>query len=153
MPDTVPEPDDEAQIRALIERRANALRTKNATETLSTQTEDFAQYPLTSVLEHTAAKPMAKEDFEAVFAGIDGPVSYETLAVDVKAGDRVAVSNSLARINADLVGGAQLDMWFRKTLVFEKTNGTWLISLEHESVPLSSDGTGRAATELQPDSA
>lgn len=143
-----PMSDDEVAVRALIERRADALRNKSAAETIATQTADYVQYPLTGALGHAGTTAMTEADFDAIFAGFDGPISYETRDVHVTVGDRVAVSRSLAKISASLSAGADLSMWFRKTLVFEKVDGVWLINHEHESVPISADGSGLAATSL-----
>lgn len=148
MPDTTFLSDDEVAVRALIERRADALRNKSAAETMATQTADYVQYPLTAALEYAGAKAMTEADFEAIFAGFEGPISYETREVHVTMGDRVAVSRSLAKISASLSTGDAMSMWFRKTLIFEKVDGVWLINHEHESVPISADGSGLAATSL-----
>lgn len=142
--------EDEIAVRAMVERRANALRTKSAAETMATQTADYVQYPLVGVLEYAGETSMTEADFDAVFAGMDGPVSYETHDLHVTMADRVAVTRSLARISATMVSGDVMSMWFRKTLVFEKVDGTWLISHEHESVPMAGDGTGAADTGLTP---
>lgn len=145
---TAPISDDEVAVRTVIERRANALRNKSAAETMATQTSDYVQYPLTAALTYAGTTAMTEADFEVVFAGFDGPVSYETRDVHVTMGDRVAVSRSLAKITASLHTGEVMSMWFRKTLIFEKVDGVWLINHEHESVPISADGSGLAATSL-----
>lgn len=142
--------DDEVQVRALIERRANGLRTRNTGETLATQTADYVQYPLTGALQYGGDTAMTAADFDAVFATFAGPIDYEMHDLVVTMGDPVAVSRSLSRISATTTSGDTIAMWFRKTLVFTKVDGRWLISHEHESVPISADGSGAAATHLVP---
>jgi PhnB protein len=150
MPQQAEMTDDEVQVRRLIERRADALRTKSATETLATQAANYVQYPLNGVLQYAGESAMTKDDFDAVFTAFEGPIGYEMKDLHVTVGDRVAVSNSLSRISAQVAGGPAMSMWFRKTLVFEKNNGSWEIVLEHESVPMTADGSGRAAVDLTP---
>lgn len=142
--------DDETEVRALIERRADALRTRNSGETLATQTADHVQFPLTAALQHAGPTAMTKAGLDAVFATFAGPIEYEMRDLEVTMGDPVAVSRSLSRISATTTSGDTIAMWFRKTLVFTKVDGRWLISHEHESVPIDADGSGAAATALTP---
>ncbi len=117
---------------------------------MATQSPEYVQYPLNGVLEYAGPTLMTEADFDAVFAGFDGPISYESRDLHLTVGDRVAVSRSLSHISATMTTGDKFVMWFRKTLVFVKTDGVWEITHEHESVPMAADGVGAAATDLEP---
>lgn len=43
--------------------------------------------------------------------------------------------------------GDQTDIWVRKTLCFRKIDNEWKIIHEHQSVPLSMDGSNKAAVD------
>jgi len=44
----------------------------------------------------------------------------------------------------------QFSFWFRSTLGLRRLDGEWRIVHEHTSTPFHMDGSGRAATDLQP---
>jgi PhnB protein len=65
---------DEAQIRAVIEEWADALRNKEPTRTLSHYALDLVHFSLAPPLLSTASNP---EGLNAWFATWQGPIGYE----------------------------------------------------------------------------
>ncbi|MDV6259820.1 nuclear transport factor 2 family protein [Rhodococcoides yunnanense] len=134
-------------ISDLVATRADALRSKSPTGTLSTQAPDFVQYGLGGPLQLAGDTAMDVAYLEQAFGGFEGPVDYEVVDQHELIGEDVAVTYSLARIGYT-VAGKRTDMWFRKTLAMAKIDGAWAIVHEHESVPMTPEGT--AATDLRP---
>jgi PhnB protein len=66
-------------------------------------------------------------------------------------GGDIAFCHSLNRMRGTKTDGGQQDVWFRATLGLRKTGAGWQITHEHNSTPFYMDGSGRAATDLQPE--
>jgi ketosteroid isomerase-like protein len=137
---------DEAQIRAVIDAWAEAIRSKNASGVVRHQTPDFVQFSLAPPLQSTA--PDAK-GLEAWFATWRGPLRYEFHDLSITTGSDAAFSHSLNRLSGTKTDGEKSDIWFRHTFGFRKISGTWKIVHEHESVPFYMDGSYKAAVDLK----
>jgi PhnB protein len=138
---------DEAQIRAVIEEWADALRNKEPTRTLSHYAPNLVHFSLAPPLLSTASNP---EGLNAWFATWQGPIGYEIRNLSILVGDDVAFSHSLNRMHGTKTDGAKGDLWFRHTFGFQRIKGEWKIAHEHESVPFYIDGSFKAAIELKP---
>src|SRR4030095_1458907 len=138
---------DEAQIRAVIEEWADALRNKEPTPTLSHYPPNRVHFSLAPPLLSTASNP---EGLNAWFATWQGPIGYEIRNLSILVGDDVAFSHSLNRMHGTKTDGAKGDLWFRHTFGFQRIKGEWKIAHEHESVPFYIDGSFKAAIELKP---
>jgi PhnB protein len=135
---------DEAQIRAVIEEWADALRNKEPTRTLSHYAPNLVHFSLAPPLLSTASNP------NAWFATWQGPIGYEIRNLSILVGDDVAFSHSLNRMHGTKTDGAKGDLWFRHTFGFQRIKGEWKIAHEHESVPFYMDGSFKAAIDLKP---
>jgi PhnB protein len=139
--------NDEAAIRAVIEARAEALRTKNAERVVAHHAPDFVLFSL--------APPLISEDatvagLNAWFATWEGPLGYVLEDLHIAAGGEVAYGTGLAHLTGTSTGGEKTDLWFRVTLGLCKTGDAWKIAHEHESVPFCMDGSYKAAVDLKP---
>lgn len=141
---------DEAKIGSTIDDWARAIREKDADRLMSHHTADFVQFSLAPPLQYAAENARDKKNLKEWFATWKGPLSYEIHDLRIKAGENVAFSYSLNRMNGTTTEGAISDLWFRVTLCFEKIDGEWKIAHEHDSVPFYMDGTARAAIDLEP---
>lgn len=142
--------DSEAEIRALIEERAAALRRKDAKGFVARQSADYALYSLYSMGSPLAADQASVEDVDGWFAGWDGPIGYEVRVLDIAADGDVAFCHGLARLTGTKTDGERADVWFRITLGLRRAADGWTIVHEHESVPFYMDGSLRAAVDLKP---
>lgn len=139
--------NDEAQIRALIEDWASALRVKNADGVVSHYAEGFVQFSLAPPLISTAADA---KGLKAWFSTWQGPIGYEIRHLSITVGDGAAFSHSLNRLSGTTTDGEKAALWFRHTLGFRKIDDKWKIAHEHESVPFYMDGSYKAAVDLKP---
>lgn len=138
---------DEAQIRALIEEWADALRNKNASGVLAHYAPNLVHFSLAPPLLSTLSNA---EGLNAWFATWQGPIGYEIRNLDILVGDDVAFSHSLNRMHGTKTDGVKGDLWFRHTFGFQRIKGAWKIAHEHESVPFYMDGSFKAAIDLKP---
>jgi PhnB protein len=137
----------ETNVRAVIDEWADALRAKDADRVVALQSDNFRQFSLAAPLQHDGSD---RDALAAWFSGWDGPIGYELHDQRVVAGDSVAVSHSLNRMQATAANGSRSDFWFRQTICLERSGHDWKITHEHESVPFAMDGSGRAELGLQP---
>ena len=143
-------PDDEKQIRELVEARAAALRAKDPRGMTAPYAEQAVVFDLAPPLRQSrdARDPGPVERWLSTFAG---PLDYEIRDLDVSVGGDVAFCTSLNRLHATPAGGSEsFDLWHRVTLGLQKIGGARHIVHEHESVPFEMDGSGRASLSWKP---
>ena len=138
----------EAEIRALMEEQARAVRAGDVEGSVSNYAPDVLLFdvvrPLQSVGSDAARKRLAEW-----FASIQGPIGYELRDLSISAGDDVAFGHSLNRVSATTTDGRKLDMWWRATICYRRIDGAWMVTHEHASVPFDI-ASGRASLDLEP---
>jgi uncharacterized protein (TIGR02246 family) len=142
-------PNDEAQIRTLIEGWAKAISAKDVNAVMSHCAADIVTFDLAPPLQTTGADALEKS-LEAWFPTFRGPVGYEIRELCITTGEDVAFCCSLNRISGARSDGTETDVWVRATVGLRKIDGKWLIVHAHESVPFYMDGSYRAAVDLEP---
>jgi PhnB protein len=141
---------DAAAIRALIDKRAEALRAKDAEGVVSGQAPEIVSFTLAPPLRQMADKPRAREGLKAWFATWSGPLGYEMRDPSITVGGDVAFCLGLVRISGTKTNGKKEDVWARQTLCLERLGGAWKVVHEHTSVPFYMDGSVKAAVDLKP---
>jgi uncharacterized protein (TIGR02246 family) len=142
-------PDNEAQIRALIDGWAKAIGAKDIDAVVSHYAADIVTFDLAPPLQTTGADAL-KKSLEAWFPTFRGPVGYEIRDLCITTGDDVAFCRSLNRISGERTDGEETNVWVRATVGLRVIDGKWLIVHAHESVPFYMDGSYRAAVDLKP---
>jgi PhnB protein len=137
----------EAEIRALVDDLAEAIRAKDVGGVMSHCAPDIVTFDLAPPLISATANATG---LEAWFATWRGPLGYEVRDLKVTAGDDVAFCHSLNRLFGTSTDGEKADIWFRQTLCLHKIESKWRIAHQHESVPFYMDGSYRAAVDLEP---
>ena len=136
----------EAQIRALIDDWANALRAKDASAVMAHYAADRVIFDLAPPLISAADA----EGLRAWFATWSAPLGYEIRDLNITVGNDVAFGHGLARMSGTKIDGGEADLWLRQTFCFRKVGDEWKIAHQHESVPFYMDGSFRAAVDLRP---
>jgi PhnB protein len=136
----------EAEVQAVIEDWADAIRTKDAARVVAHGTADFVQFSLAPPL----ITDTNVEGLTQWFATWRGAIDYSLHDLRITAGDDVAFAHSLNRMRGTHTSGEATDLWFRHTLCLRKVGGDWKIAHEHESVPFYMDGSMKAALDLKP---
>jgi uncharacterized protein (TIGR02246 family) len=125
-----PGTDAKAEIKALIESWAAAVRRKDMDGILAHHTEDFVMFdvPPPFVLRGLEAY---RESWPQFFAASPTPPAFDIRELTIEADGNVAFAVALMRCGT-LQGG---DLDFRLTIGLRKTAGRWMFVHEHHSVP------------------
>jgi uncharacterized protein (TIGR02246 family) len=138
----------EAEIRALIEEQAEAIRAKDVDGSVSSYAPDVLLFDVVNPLRSTGSEA-ARGRLAEWFSSFRGPIGYEVRDLAIAAGDDVAFCHGLKRVSATTMAGQRLDMWWRATICFRKVDGAWQVTHEHASVPFDA-ASGRASLDLEP---
>ncbi len=139
---------DEADIRQLIDKLVEAVRTMDLEGVKSIYAPDVVSFDIVPPLQHVGAEAKWK-NWADVFTAYQRPLGYQARDLTIVVGDDVAFGYSLNRISGTLKNGNSTDYWVRWTACFRKVDGRWLIAHDHVSVPLDLD-SGRALLNLNP---
>ena len=139
---------DEAEIRALIDARAEAVRAKDVDGAMSSVATDLLAFDVVNPLRYSGADA-ARERLEDWFGSFEGPLGYEMADLSIATGGDIAYCHSLNRVSGTKVGGGGLVMWWRATVCWRRVGGTWRVAHEHSSVPFDPQ-SAMAALDLEP---
>ncbi len=139
---------DEAQIRALIDDRAKAVRDKNVNEAISSIAPNIVSFDVVNPFQQMGSDA-SKKRAENWFSSFEGPIGYEIRDLSITAGHNVAFSHGLSHVSATRTDGGKLDMWWRTTVCFRKIDEKWMVTHEHNSVPFDVE-SGKASLDFKP---
>jgi PhnB protein len=137
----------QAQIRAVLDEWAAALRAKNAEGVVRHHAPEFLLFSLAPPL--VSADTDAK-GLQAWFDTWQGPLAYELRDLTITADDAIAWCYGLTRLGGTKTDGQKNELWFRQTLCLRRDADTWKIVHQHQSVPFYRDGSYKAAVDLRP---
>ena len=138
----------EAQIRALIDAQARAIRAKDVEGSVSSYAPDVLLFDVVNPLRCVGSDALGRRLAEW-FASFEGPLGYELCDLSITTGADVAFSHSLHRVSATTKDGTRLDMWWPATVCYRRTGGTWQVTHQHASVPFDVM-SGQASLNLEP---
>ena len=140
-----------AAINELLEEQTKAIRSKNVTGAVKNYAADVTVFDVVGPLQHPEGSASVAHRLEQWFSTFDAKkdLHFEQLELATTADDNLAFSRSLNHVQATLANGGSLDMYWRETLTWQKTGGTWKITHSHSSVPFD-PSTGKASTQLKP---
>ncbi len=139
----------EAEIRKLVDDRADAVRARDVDAAMANVATDVLLFDLVNPLQSTGSDAARNRLAEWLSSFQDGPIGYDVLDVSITAGDDVAFCHCLNQIRATKTDGGEIEMRWRMTTCYRKTGGAWMITHEHASVPFDVE-TGLASMDLEP---
>ena len=139
----------EAEIRALIEERIEAMRAKDAARAIATLSNDVVAFELAPPLAVPAAGARDKQALAAWLAGFE-EIDVETHDLVIEADERSGFARALHHLTGTRTDGRAVSLWMRSTLCFRRETDGWKIAHAHTSVPFHMDGSFRAAVDLEP---
>jgi len=142
---------DEAAIRELIEARNAAVYEGDTKRAVAPLAKDVVAYELQPPLQITGAAARDADAVAAWLATWEGPVEIEMRDPVVAVDGDLAFAHGLSRMYGTKKEFATGAFWYRTTLCLKRIAGAWSVVHEHNSVPMKMDGSGLAATDLQPD--
>ena len=121
---------NEADIHALVERWASAVRAKDMEGALANHTDDIVMFDVPMPFQSRGIEEY-KKTWELFFEhNRGGQGSFDVADLRIVASDSVAYSHALVKI---------FDSTVRVTMGLRKEKGQWLIAHEHHSYPLELD--------------
>ncbi|RDI42147.1 YybH family protein [Nocardia mexicana] len=127
---------NESEIRALLESRTEAQRSKDIDRLMAFYSPDIVYYDAVAPLRFTGTGEV-RRNFVRWFDGYVGPVGLETHDLTIATGGDVAFANMLHLDSGKRRGGIELPMWVRETVCLRRSGGSWSITHEHISLPIN----------------
>jgi uncharacterized protein (TIGR02246 family) len=125
---------DEAEIRALIERWAQAVRDENRAGILADHDADMLMFDVPPpFLSRGLDAYMAT--WEMFFSFAEKPVAFSFHDVEVTCGNDVAFATAVGECVTTDAHGKREPLEFRLTMGLRKVGGRWRIMHEHHSLP------------------
>jgi ketosteroid isomerase-like protein len=126
---------DESAIRAQIDRRIQAIRSKDVDAVLSTYAQNVETFDLMSPLANHGADAVRKR-LSDWLGSFEGPLDYGLRDVTLAVAGDVAFDHHFTHVHGTTKTGQTIDMWFRETLGYRRVKGEWVVVHQHSSVPV-----------------
>jgi uncharacterized protein (TIGR02246 family) len=127
--------NDESQIRTLIERWANAVRTGDMDQRLADHADDITMLDVPPPYEGVRGIDAYRETWPPFFEWQASGASFEIESLEITAGDDVAFAFALLRCGTPRDLAQNPANRLRLTVGLRKEHGRWIVSHEHHSFP------------------
>lgn len=139
---------EEQELLRVIENFTDAIEKKDLEMIMSFYAPEIVAFDMMTALKYEGTSDWRKV-WQQALPMMDGHLTSEMRDLSIDVAQDVAICHSL--INVKLTGGSlNHDTWMRWTAGFHRTNGNWLITHEHTSVPVDTQ-TGKAMMDLVPE--
>ena len=138
----------QSEVSALVERRSEAIRTKDIDRLMSVFAHEVVYFDLVPGLRYVGSEAL-RPRFLGMFDGFDGAIVQEVSDLNVVASGDIAVAHMLIRAGGTRKNGPEVSYWVRATSGCERSHDGWLITHEHISMPVDFE-SGSAAMDLVP---
>lgn len=132
--------DDEGQIRALIDRWAEAVHSGEMDGVLADHSDDIVMFDVPPPYDGVRGLDAYRETWPPFFEWQARGASFEIVSLEVTAGDQVAYAHALLRCGTRQELAANPDNRLRLTLGLRKEHDRWVVAHEHHSFPYIPDG-------------
>jgi uncharacterized protein (TIGR02246 family) len=137
--------DDERQIRALLERWAEAVHAGDLDRVLADHSPDIVMFDVPPPNDGVRGIDAYRDTWPPFFEWQAKGASFEIVSLDVTAGEDVAYAHALLRCGTPQELVAQPANRLRLTLGLRKEQGRWVVAHEHHSFPDTGGGDARPA--------
>jgi uncharacterized protein (TIGR02246 family) len=127
--------EDEAQIRALIKRWAEAVHGGDLDGVVADHSSDIVMFDVPLPNDGVRGMDAYRAVWPPFFVWQRQGASFEIVELDVTAGDDVAFAYALLRCGTAEELERDPDNRLRLSLGLRKENGRWVVSHEHHSFP------------------
>lgn len=138
----------EAELRALFERRADAIQAKDVDALMALYAPEVVYFDLVPPLRYSGSAAL-RDRFADWFGRWSGGIGQETRDLTILAGDDVAAAHMLLRTSGHLVRGGEVGYWVRVSNGCRRSGEEWLLTHEHVSLPIDLE-RGAPAMDLLP---
>lgn len=129
--------DDEAQVRALIERWATAVHAGNLETVLADHADDVVMFDVPPPHDGVCGLDAYRETWPPFFEWQRQGAGFEITELDVTAGDDVAFAWSLLRCGTAEEFAQEPGRRLRLTIGLRKQGGRWIVTHEHHSFAIA----------------
>jgi uncharacterized protein (TIGR02246 family) len=126
---------DETQIRQLVERWAEAVRTGDMDAVLADHSEDIVMFDVPPPYEGVRGIAAYRDVWPAFFEWQARGAAFDIESLEVTAGDDVAYVHALLRCGTAEDFAERPENRLRLTLGLRREDGRWVVAHEHHSFP------------------
>lgn len=133
------------EVHQTLEKFAGAIREGDINHIMSFYSDDVIAYDMMPPLEFSGKDKYQKlwQEYFANYFKFPIHFDYEKQKITIE-GD-VAFTHALIHMSGEPKNeDKKMDMWIRNTTCFKKVGDKWLITHEHNSIPLDNDMKGLA---------
>jgi uncharacterized protein (TIGR02246 family) len=127
--------DDEAEVRVLIERWAEAVHAGDLAGVLANHAEDIVMFDVPSPPDRVTGLDAYRQTWPSFFDWQASGASFEMVSLDITAGSDVAFAHALLRCDTPENLREKPDSRLRLTVGLRKQDGRWVVTHEHHSFP------------------
>ncbi|WP_201776553.1 nuclear transport factor 2 family protein [Allosalinactinospora lopnorensis] len=142
-------PDNQEQIRTLVERWAEAVHSGDMDGVLADHSDDIVMFDVPPPYEGARGIDAYRDTWPPFFEWQEQGASFEIVSLDVTAGDDVAYAHALLRCGTPQDLAENPANRLRLTLGLRKEQGRWVVAHEHHSFP-DTTVVDAAAAEREP---
>jgi uncharacterized protein (TIGR02246 family) len=126
---------DESEIRALIQRWANAVHAGDMGDVLADHADDIVMFDVPPPDDGVRGIEAYRQTWPPFFEWQRQGAVFEIVSLEVTAGVDVAFAHALLRCGTDEELTKDPDNRLRLTIGLRKEGGRWVVSHEHHSFP------------------
>ena len=126
---------DESEIRALIERWADAVHAGDMGEVLADHADDIVMFDVPPPEDGVRGIEAYRETWPPFFEWQRRGAAFEIVSLEVTAGANVAFAWALLRCGTDEELEKDPDNRLRLTVGLRREGGRWVVTHEHHSFP------------------
>ncbi len=139
---------EQSAIAALVESRSKAIRTKNLDRLMSYYASSIIYFDVVPPLQYVGSVAL-RNRFSNWFEGYESGIEQEVRDLHIWVSGDAAIAAMLIRSGGTLKNGKEIGLWVRASNGFQWSDGEWLITHEHISVPVDLR-SGSAVTDIEP---
>ena len=129
-------PDDETEIRQVVERWATAVHAGDLDAVLTDHAEDIVMFDVPPPHDGVRGIDSYRETWPPFFEWQRQGASFEITDLTVTAGSDVAFAHALLRCGTPDEFAKEPDRRLRLTVGLRKQGGRWIVTHEHHSFPI-----------------
>lgn len=137
-------PDDNQDVRKLIEGWAEAVHSGDMSGVLADHSEDIVMFDVPPPQDGVRGIDAYRETWPGFFEWQAQGAMFEIVSLDVTAGSDVAFAHALLRCGTPQELADKPDNRLRLTLGLRKEDGRWVVTHEHHSFPDSGQDSAAA---------
>jgi uncharacterized protein (TIGR02246 family) len=130
-------PENEQQIRSLIERWADAVHAGDMDVVLADHADDIVMFDVPPPYEGVRGIQAYRDTWPGFFRWQVRGASFEIVSLDITAGEDVAFAHALLRCGTRAELESNPENRLRLTLGLRKEGDRWIVAHEHHSFPLA----------------